>query len=246
MRLEIVAVDNASSDGTAEYLAGQPDVRLIANDVNRWLSPAWAQGVRATTAPYVLLLTSDLSLPDPDAVAALKRALDERPGAALAGPRLEDERGEDSRNGAFSLPSVAWVAADHLGLTGVLRRKAKTAPLPAEGAEVRSVPFVNGAAMLVRRSALEAIGGIDERYRLYWEEIDLAHRLRDAGFDILLVTSVTGVHPGKGTPMRTGAREDAWRHGERVYFRTHHGITGHLVVRSARRIGGLLRRRAAA
>jgi len=232
--LELVAVDNASSDGTRDYLAAQPDVRLLGNAENVWLSRAWAQGVRATSAPYVLLLTSDLSLPEAGAVAALKRALDERPGAALAGPQLVDEHGADARNGAYAFPSVRWMAADLLGLAGVLRRKRRPAPVTAEGGDPRPVPFVNGACMLLRRTALEAIGGLDERYLLYWEEIDLAHRLGDAGFDVLVVPEVLGMHPGKGTPMLTGARRMAWRHGERLYFRAHHGVPADLLIRALR------------
>lgn len=232
--LELVAVDNASSDGTPEYLAAQPDVRLLGNAENVWLSRAWAQGVRATSAPYVLLLTSDLSLPQPDAIASLKCALDERPGAALAGPRLVDEHGADARNGAYAFPSTRWMVADLLGLAGLLRRNRRPASVTAEGGAPRSVPFVNGACMLLRRTALDAIGGLDERYLLYWEEIDLAHRLRDAGFDVLVVPAVLGMHPGKGTPMLTGARQMAWHHGERLYFRAHHGVAADLLIRSLR------------
>lgn len=232
--LELVAVDNASSDGTPDLLAAQPDLRLIANAENVWLSPAWAQGIRATGAPYLLLLTSDLSLPQPDAVATLKRALDERADAALAGPRLVDEHGADSRNGAYAFPSVRWMAADLIGLSRLLRRNRRPAPVAAAGEGPRSVPFVNGACLLLRRSALEAIGGLDERYLLYWEEIDLARRLRDAGFGVLVVPGVLGVHPGKGTPMLTGARRLAWRHGEKLYFRKHHGLAADLLIRSLR------------
>ncbi len=232
--LELVAVDNASSDSTPDYLAEQPDVRLLRNEENVWLSRAWAQGVRATSAPYVLLLTSDLSLPQPDAVASLKRVLDDHPGAALAGPRLVDEHGVDARNGAYAFPSTRWMAADLLGLAGLLRRRQRPASVTAEGGAPRSVPFVNGACMLLRRTALDAIGGLDERYLLYWEEIDLARRLRDAGFDVLVVPAVLGMHPGKGTPMLTGVRQMAWRHGERLYFRAHHGVAADLLIRSLR------------
>ena len=107
--------------------------------------------------PYVLLLTSDLSLPQPDAVATLKRALDEAPRAALAGPRLVDEQGNDSLNGAFSFPSVRWMVLDHLGLARALGRARRPQPLAPNPAEAgpRPVPFVNGACMLVRREAFD-------------------------------------------------------------------------------------------
>lgn len=242
VRLELVAVDNASTDGTRELLAAQPDVTLIANRENRWLSPAWAQGVRSSSAPYVLLLTPDTSLP-PDLLRQLKQALDERPEAALAGPRLVGEDGHDQLNGGFSFPSVPWILLSALGLAGLFRRDRPPAPRPHAG-ETRTVPFVNGACLLVRRSALEEIGGLDERYLLYWEEVDLARRLQQAGFAVLLVQAVDVVHRGKGTPMRTGLRREVWAHGERLYLRTHHGLAADLVVRGARVLERL--RRAAA
>ena len=242
VELELVAIDNGSTDGTPDYLAAQEDVTLIANEENRWLSPAWAQGVRATSAPYVLLLTSDLSLAAPDAVTGLVRALEERPQAALAGPRLLDEHGVDSLNGAYRFPTVRFMVVDLIGLARLLRRNRRPEPVAAGDGSPRAVPFVNGACMLVRRDALEAIGGIDERYLLYWEEIDLQLRLRRAGYDVMLVPGVVGVHPGKGTPMLTGARQMAWRHGEQLYFRAHHGVAADLLIRSLRLVEAAKRR----
>lgn len=235
VRLEIVVVDNGSADGTVELLEGQPDVCLIANGENRWLAPAWMQGVRATEAPYVLFLTPDTSLPEQDALARLKAALGADPGAALAGPRLFQEDGRDLLNGAFDFPSVPWVVLAALGLGGRLKLHERPKPRETAG-ETAPVRFVNGACMLVRRSALEAIGGLDERYRLYYEEIDLARRLQSAGRRVLLARSVRAVHRGKGSPAGPGLREGAYAHGERIYFRTHHGIAADLAVRAARAV----------
>jgi N-acetylglucosaminyl-diphospho-decaprenol L-rhamnosyltransferase len=236
VELEVVVVDNGSTDGTLEVLAAHPQVRTIANGENRWLAPAWMQGVRATDEPFVLLLTPDTSLP-PDAVASLRAALADDPSAAVAGPLLLDEDGSDLRNGSHSFPTVRWVVLTSLGLG---RRRLTRQPRPrAPGDEsgVVEVQLLNGACLLVRRAALEAVGGLDERYRLYWEDVDIARRFRDAGFRILLVRSVRAVHRGKGSPAAPGLREAAYAHGEQVYFRTHHGRAGALVVRAARALG---------
>lgn len=245
VRLEIVVADNASSDGTREYLAEQRDVRLLANSANRWLSSAWAQGARASSAPYVLLLTPDTSLP-PDTVSLLRDALDADPNAALAGPQLFDQNGVDLLNGAFAFPSVRWIVVSELGLGRLLGLHGRPpAAVEAGGDDLapRPVPIVNGACMLVRRSSLEAIGGLDERYRLYWEEVDLARRLRDAGFRVLLVPRARVMHRQKGTPMLTGLRRQTWEHGERLYLTKHHGRAAFLAVRAARAVGGVRARR---
>lgn len=234
--LDVLVVDNGSADGTVELLREQPDVRLIANGENRWLSPAWAQGVRASEAPFVLFLTPDVELADTRLVAGLRAALDADAGAALAGPRLEDGAGGDAVNGAYSFPRVRWIVLKRVGLAGVTGRTRRPAPPKAPRTDPHPVAFVNGCCMLVRRSALEAIGGLDEAYRLYWEEIDLAKRLGDAGQRVLLVPAATAIHRAKGTPTVPGLRERAYRFGERHYVRKHHGLGALAAVEVARAV----------
>jgi GT2 family glycosyltransferase len=235
VELEIVVVDNGSTDGTLEYLAAQDDVQLIANAENRWLVPGQMQGLRATSAPYVLSLNVDTSLPEPDALATLVAALEADPGAGIAGPHLEREDGSDLTNGAFRLPTPRYVIADVLGI--VPRGRRRRAPAVARtGDGVRAVRLVNGAIMLERRAALEAIGMLDERFLLYWEEVDLCKRMGDAGWRILLVPAVRGIHRVKGSPTSASARNIVWEHGERHYLRKHHGRAAELGVVAARRL----------
>lgn len=237
VELEIVVVDNGSTDGTVEALGTAPDLRVIANDSNRWLAPAWMQGVRESTGRLLLFLTPDLSLEQRDAVARLREALESDPLAAVAGPCLLDAEGRDLRNGSFAWPSPRWIVATSLGLGRPLRlHKLPQRSAVEDDTKPRQVRFVNGACMLVRRDALEVIGGFDEGYRLYWEEIDLARRLDAAGYRILLVPAVVGVHRGKGSPTAAGFRELAFAHGERLYVRRHHGYAAFLAVMAARRL----------
>jgi N-acetylglucosaminyl-diphospho-decaprenol L-rhamnosyltransferase len=234
VELDVVVVDNGSVDRTVDVVAGKPDVRLIANGENRWLAPAWNQGLAATAADYVLFLTPDTSLPDGRVVRTLAEALEARPDAGLAGPRLLAEDGSDRRNGAYAFPTVRYQIAAALGLVGLRGRNGAEAAPEAPADAVRDVALVNGACMLARRAALDDVGGLDERYRLYWEEIDLARRLRDRGWTVLLVPHATAVHRGKGSPAPSELRRRAYRHGEHVYMRTHHGNAAAAVVSAAR------------
>jgi len=234
--LDIVVIDNGSSDHTLERLAHASDVRVIANGVNRWLAPAWNQGIRATESEYVLFLTPDTSLGGAGTVHALAAALAERPRAGLAGPRLVAEDGSDLHNGTFRFPSIRFQVASAVGVTRLRRRRRAAPPSASPGEATRSVHIVNGACMLARRVALEDVNGLDDRYHLYWEEVDLARRLGNRGWDILLVAAATAVHRGKGSPAPSELRRRAYRHGEHVYIRTHHGAAAAALVRMARGI----------
>lgn len=145
---------------------------------------------------------ADVELPAAGLVAKPLAALRSDDGAALAGPRLLDGEGGDAVNGAFSFPSVRWIVLKRVGLAGITGRTAGPTPPAAPRTEPFPVSFVNGCCMLARRAALDAIGGLDETYRLYWEEIDLAHRLGDVGWRVLLVPGAEAVHCSKGSPCR--------------------------------------------
>jgi len=248
VRLDVVVVDNGSVDRTVDVVAGQPDVRLIANGENRWLAPAWNQGLAATAGDYVLFLTPDTALADRRVLRTLADALEARPDAGLAGPRLLAEDGTDRRNGSYAFPTVRYQVAAALGVARLRGRQQPSAEPTGADETVRDVTAVNGACMLARRSALVDVGGLDDRYRLYWEEIDLARRLHDRGWAVLLVPDATAVHRGKGSPAPSELRRRAYRHGEHVYMRTHHGRAAAAVVSAARTLeslGQLLRRSSA-
>ncbi len=233
--LEVVVVDNGSSDGTREFLEQQPDLLLIANTQNQWLNPARNQGLAHITAPLVMFFAPDTAMP-PDTVLRLKEALDRDPKVGLVGPRLFGQHGHDMVNGQFPYPTVRWVVADALGVADRMRRnvlppahsEAETAQIEQTG--YQDVPFVNGSLLLMRRAALDAIGGLDPRFLFDWEELDLARRVYKAGYKVQLVPGTNVMHRGKGTPVLTGLREKIFLDAERLYFRKHHGAAAAGVV----------------
>lgn len=136
-------------------------------------------------AKYVLLLTPD-ALVGPDTIAGLVAALEADPGAAVAGPVVV------YRGGAERL----------VGAGGAIDPRRVRAPLhrSVRGEEPYPVDWIDGCCMLLRREAVAAVGGFDERYFLYFEETDLCARLGQAGWRVLLVPGAEVLHEKLGSP----------------------------------------------
>lgn len=191
---EIVVVDNASPDGSAAFVRTHyPAVELIALDRNLGYGAAANIGIPATAGRYVLLLNAD-AWPVGDAIDRLIESAEAAPRAGLLGPRLVGGDGAPRRSvirqpGRLGLP--LWTLFPRLGTGGygAWRRLGSVE-------EVRRSEFVIGAALLLRREALAEVGGFDERFFMYNEDVDLCVRLRHAGWQARIVPSATFVHLG--------------------------------------------------
>ena len=223
-----VVVDNASSDGSASSVAAfSPRVSLLRNDVIAGFSRAANQASAASSAPLLLLLNPDCQL-RPGALSALRAVLDAEPACAVAGPRILDPDGE-VQGSARGDPDML---TGMFGRTGELRRLLPFLPAArrnvvvdeaiASGETSRVVDWVSGACMLIRRAALERVGGFDERYFLYWEDADVCRRLRQRGYQIRYVPGAVATH-AVGRSSRT-ARESsirAFHESAYRYYATH-------------------------
>jgi N-acetylglucosaminyl-diphospho-decaprenol L-rhamnosyltransferase len=154
------------------------------------------RGVAATMSQYVLVCNPDLEVPG-DAVGALVAALDDDPGRALAGPLIRTPEGGRYPS-ARRFPSMTD-AAGHalLGLFAPdnrFTRSYQRSELDGVAAEVRTVDWVSGACFLVRRRAFEQVGGFDESYFMYAEDVDLCWRLGQAGWQVVYVPTAEVTH----------------------------------------------------
>lgn len=219
---EIVVVDNASTDGTAAAVrAAWPNVRVIEAGQNLGFARANNVGIRATDSDYVLLLNPD-TLVSEGAIAALVRALSERPEAAAAGPRLVD-------SGGVAELSFGWT----IGPLGELRQKAIGA-LHARAVPVArhlverwtrrpgSREWVSGACMLLKRADVEAVGLLDERFFMYTEDVDLCASLRKRGRIVLFVPEAEVVHLRGRSASRNPRTERMRRLSQLAYYEKHH------------------------
>lgn len=189
---ETIVVDNASGDGTPELVRRHaPEARLIVNESNRGFAAAVNQAARMARGRHLLLLNPD-ARPLPGCVNRLATELDTRPEVALAGPQL---LGPDGALQPSAWPAPGWLtlAYDALLLHNLLPRS-RLRLVSAPGREPIDVECLCGACLLVRRTAFEALGGLDERFFIYYEDTDLAVRARAAGHRVRLVPAAQAVH----------------------------------------------------
>ena len=192
----VVVIDNGSSDGSAELVRREfPDVDLRV-EPNRGYGAGANLAVRLLATPYVLLLNPDTEVA-PGTARALASYLEEHPYVAVAGPRLVNGEGvyEPSAH-AFPTPISLLVQESGLSRRLGLRRGEWQAG-PAD--------WVLGAAVAIRCAAFDAVGGFDEGYVLYQEEVDLCHRLRAVGWETHYAPVATVVHVGGVSTSRREA-----------------------------------------
>ncbi len=222
----VVVVDNDSRDGSAEMLAERfPRVRLIANPENVGYARAVNQGVTATAAPFVLVMNPDC-VPRPGAVRALLDYACAHPRVAIAAPRIlnPDESLEYS---ARSFPGpLTFLFNRYSLLTRLLpgnRWSRRYLLSDWDHRSAREVDWVSGACMLVRREAIAAVGGMDEAFFMFNEDVDWCRRMKLAGWSTVYVADAVIVHHIGASRGKVAARVIWARHlGMIHYFRKHH------------------------
>ena len=219
---EIVVVDNASTDASADAVSAFPSVRLVRLPVNVGFSAGNNAGIRATRGALVLLLNNDTIVPA-GALDRLVGRLEADPSAAVAGPRLIDGRGE---------PELSF--GPMISPLGELRQKIVTALYARDVGIVTSwvrratrreqyVDWVSGACLLVRREVAEQVALLDERFFLYTEDVDFCASVRAAGWKVLFTPAADVVHL-RGRSRATAPRQmnAAYRRSHLAFYEKHH------------------------
>jgi GT2 family glycosyltransferase len=195
-RAEEVVVDNgATPASTAALRAAAPDALVLPMPDNRGFAAGVNAGVRAVSAPMLFIVNSDGFARD-DAVARLLRHAEAFPRAGVVAPRLVHADGSLQINAYKRFPSLFTLFVEFCAPLHPLHgtRWHPHALASADFATPRPVAHVMGAAMLVRRSAYDAAGPLDERFFLYLEETEWQRRLHAAGWEIRLEPGATVEH----------------------------------------------------
>jgi N-acetylglucosaminyl-diphospho-decaprenol L-rhamnosyltransferase len=222
--LEVVVVDNASADGSAAAVRrGFPRAQVFENAANEGYAKANNRGWRATAAPFVLLLNSDTEV-RAGAVETLLEILKTRPAVGIVGPRTVGSDGTVQVSSGPDLTPLAEWRQRRL-VRGVEAGDPVALALAAARFSVEHEPaWVSGSCLLTRRALLESVGGFDEAFFLYEEDVDLCVRIARLGHPVLFTPTAEVLHH-KGRSMAHAperARFEYHRSHLR-YYRKHHG-----------------------
>lgn len=242
-RLEVIVVDNGSSDGTANMVRRDwPGVRLMANSQNVGYTRANNQAIRVSRGEHLLLINSDALVTD----GSLDRMLDgmdrdARVGAV--GPRLVYGDGRWQRWTAGRAPTLRAAVNHYLFLERLFPRHPAFEGLYL-GQDVRQpiqAEWVSSACMLVRRAALDEVGLLDESLFVYMDDVDLCQRLRDGGWTIWYCPEAEAVHFGSQSVAHRGAVSTVALRSFNGYFARRHGAWAAAALKVVQAAGFALR-----
>ncbi len=225
--LEVVVVDNASTDGSVQMVRKRfPTVRVIANDVNRWFTGATNQAIEASTGEFVFCLNPD-TIVHPGAVQALASYLRRNPRVGAVGPRLLNEDGTLQPSCRDFLTSRNLVL-QHLIPWRLLPSQWRGTSVAEywDHESPRKVDWVIGAALMVRTEVVKAVGLKDEAYPIFHEETDWCYRMYQAGWEVHFVPEACITHLGGKTVK--GMWGDhlvlEFYKGKHTFIRKHYGL----------------------
>jgi hypothetical protein len=223
---ECVVVDNDSGDGTADAVErAVPHVRVVRTGANLGYAKAVNRGLAETTGRYVLVSNPDCVW-GPGAVEALRAWLDQHPRCGIAAPRIHNPDGSLEYSARAYPDHFAFLFNRYSLLSRLFPRNPWTRRyllLDWDHESPRSVDWVSGAAMLVRRDAVARVGGMDETFFMFNEDVDWCRRMNLAGWSVDYVPTAELVHHVGASLGGVADRVILERHRGMIhYFRKHH------------------------
>lgn len=216
--VQIIVVDNASSDGTVSVVSAREGVELISSEVNLGFGAAHNRAFDVARGRYFVCLNPDAFL-NPDALAHFVEVLDAEPEVGLAGGRIYRPDGTPRANCARIVDGLEFALRNCIPTPS--RIIAAFPPEVWECAQQQYVPAVVGACFVFRSTAFAAIGGFDEALFMYHEGPDVALRMRAAGWRVLVVPEAGIVHLGNGSRQSQAAIRSRMRSSSRIYAHKH-------------------------
>jgi GT2 family glycosyltransferase len=225
---EVILVDNASGDGSADRIAQQfPDVQLVRSPVNRGFGAGNNVGASLARGQYLFLLNTDTIL-TADLLPTLVALIGEDPTIGIVGPQLRNP------DGSFQLSTspALGIWGESRALRQQRQYRQQRARLSQQFDRQQLVDIVIGAALLIRTSLFQSLGGFDERFFMYFEESDLCQRARDQGWQIMYTPAVSLIHLGGYSVGKTadGLRLE-YRRSQLYYYQKHRPLWEQVILR---------------
>ncbi|MGQ0601232.1 MAG: glycosyltransferase family 2 protein [Anaerolineales bacterium] len=220
---EVIVVDNASTDGSREFVLQRfPAIRWLTNQENVGFARANNQGAALAQGRYLLLLNTDAFL-QVDALTAMLRLAQSRPRAGLVGAHLLNAD-KTFQAGHSPFPTLWQEFLILSGMGRLIFGRHFPSRGPQNDREPRSVDYVEGACMLIRREAYAQAGGLDEGYFMYAEEVDLCYTLRQYKWEVWYAPEAYVIHlGGASSRIRRPEREGDLYTSRVRFFRKHYG-----------------------
>jgi len=221
---EIVVVDNASADGSADVAAGFGGVQVIRSERNVGFAAGNNIGIKASRGEHLLLLNND-TIVRSGAIDALVARMRREPDVGVIGPRLVDGDGRAELSfGPTLTPLNEWRQGR------LVRGLADNDPEIVREVETitrqeQRPDWVTGACLLVRRTDAEAVGLLDERFFMYTEDVDFCASIRARGRQVLFMPSAEIVHlRGRSAATAFAATRKAYERSHLAFYRKHHPL----------------------
>lgn len=223
---EVVVVDNDGADGVREALAARfPAARCVASGGNVGFARAVNRGISETRGAFVLLVNPDCEARR-GLVPALHAHLADHPRCAIAAPRILNPDGSLEYSARSYPTHLTFLFNRYSLLTRLFPGNPWTRRYLLsdwDHASVRDVDWVSGACMLVRRAAIEQVGGMDEAFFMFNEDVDWCRRMNQAGWTVAYVPDAVVVHHIGASRRRVAGKVILERHrGMMHYFHKHH------------------------
>jgi hypothetical protein len=238
--VRLLVRDNASTDGSAEAIAREvPEAELDAGSENLGFAAGMNRLIARSESPWFFALNPD-AWPNPGAIGRLIDTAREHPEAAAIAPKLERPDGE-LEHSTLPFPSLRVAAATALGPRLVSRDRAEQLMLVGAWAHdrPREVDWAVGAALLIPRAALAAVGPLTERYFMYVEDLEWCWRARRKGWTIRFEPSAVVVHVGNAAGAQRYGERRTRTYMENTYrfYRTEHGWLATAAYRALNIVG---------
>ena len=222
---EIIIVDNASNDGSAEFIkSSYPSVLLVENKENNGFGAANNRGAKIAQGDILFFLNPDTLIQD-DVFQKIVEVFAADPGVAIAAPQLVLADGS-AQSWAYGWDRGIWEA-----LTNKFKNREPSHQLNNSALKV---DWVSGAALIIRREIFEKIGGFDEKFFMYFEDRDLCERVRKIGYRVVVLPGKKVIHLGGKSLNESQKRKGLYYQSQNYYWQKKYGFFVSLALRLVR------------